>query len=78
MKDRCGTARHFNSKFSDVQNSHRFPQVHLTESVVSDLDFENKLLEREKCWQCQLFTNTHGMYSVPGLYASKRKGCRKK
>ena len=76
-KDKCGTARHFNTKCSDVQNSHRFLQVQLTESVVSDLDLENKLWEREKYWQCQLFTNTHGMNSVSDLYASKRKGCRK-
>ena len=76
-KDRCGTARHFNSKCSDVQNPHRFLQVQLIESVVSDLDLENKLWEREKYWQCQL-TNTHDMNSVSDLYASKRKGCRKK
>ena len=77
-KDRCGTAWHFNTKCSDVQNLHRFLQVRLIESVVSDLDLENKLWEREKYWQCQLFTNSHGMNSVSDLYASKRKGCRKK
>ena len=76
-KDRCGTTRHFNSKCSDVQNPHRFLQVQLIESVVSDLDLENKLWEKEKYCQCQLFTNTHGMNSVSNLYASKRKGCRK-
>ena len=47
-KDRCGTARHFNSKCSDVQNPHRFLQVQLIESVVSDLDLESKLWEGEK------------------------------
>ena len=77
-KDRCGTARHFNNKCFDVQNPHRFLQVQLIESVVSDLDLENKLWEREKYWQCQLFTNTHGMNSVSNLFTSKRKGCRKK
>ena len=41
-------------------------------------DLEGKLWEREKYWQCQLFTNTHGMNSVSDLYSSKRKGCRKK
>ena len=61
-----------------VYNPHRFLQVQLMESVVSELDLENKLWEREKYWQCQLFTNTHGMNSVSDLYASKRKGCRKK
>ena len=77
-KDRCGTARHFNRKCTDVQNPHRFLQVQLIESVTSDLDHENELWEREKYWQCQLFTNTHGMKSVSYFYASKRKGRRKK
>ena len=63
----------FNNKCSDVQNPQRFLQVQLIESVVSDLDLENKLWEREKYWQCQLFTNTHGMNSVSDFYASKRK-----
>ena len=76
-KDRCGTARHFNSKCSDVQNPHRFLQVQLIESVVSDSNLENKLWERGKYWQCKLFIKTHGM-SVSDLHASKRKGCRKK
>ena len=58
---------------SDVQNPQRFLQVQLNESVVSDLDLENKVWEREKYWQCQLFTNVHGMNSVSDLYASKRK-----
>ena len=46
--------------------------------MVSELDLENKLWESKKYWQCQLFTNTHGINSVYDLYASKRKGCRKK
>ena len=73
----CGTARHFNTKCSDVQNPNRFLQVQLIESVVSDLDLENKIWEREKYWKCQLFTNTHDTNSVSDLYASKRKGCKK-
>ena len=76
--DRCGTARHFDTECCDVQNPHRFLQVQLTESVVSDLDLENKLWEREIYLQCQLFTNTHGLNSVSDLYGSKRKRCRKK
>ena len=46
-KDRCGTSRHFNTKCSDFQNPHRFLQVQLIESVLNDLDLENKLWERE-------------------------------
>ena len=49
-KDRCDTTRHFNNKCFDVQNPHRFLQVQLIESVVSDLDLENNLWEREKHW----------------------------
>ena len=71
-KGRCGTTKQFNTKCSDVQNPHRFLQVQLIESVVSDLDLENKLWEREKYWQCQLFTKTHGMNNVFDLHASKR------
>ena len=74
-KDSCGTAVNFNNKCSDVQTPHRFLQVRLIESAVSDLDLENKLWEREKC---QLFTNKHRMNSASDLYASKRKGFRKK
>ena len=77
-KDRCGTARHFNNKCSDNNNPHEFLQVQLIESVISDYDLEGKLWEREKYWQCQLFTNTHGMNSVSDLYSSKGKGCREK
>ena len=77
-KDWCSTARHFNTKWSDVQNPHRFLKVQLIKSVACDLDLENKLWQKEKYWQCQLFTNTHGMNNVSDLYASKRRGCRKK
>ena len=69
--------RHFNTKCSDVQNIHKCFQVQFIESVVSDLDLENKLWEKEKQWQCQQFTNTHGMNCVSDLYASERKGWRK-
>ena len=47
------------------------------ESVQSDVNLEGKLWERKKYWQCQLFTNTHGMNSVSDLYSSKIKGFRK-
>ena len=60
-----------------IYNPHRFLQVQLIESVVSELDLENKLWEREKYWQCQLFTNTHGMNSVSDLYVSKEKDVEK-
>ena len=72
-KDRCGTASHFIAKCSDVQNPHRFLKVQLIESVVHDLNLQNKLWEKKKYWQCQLFTNTHGINSDSDIYASKEK-----
>ena len=77
-KDGCGTAKYFNNKSSDIQNLHGFLQVQLIESVVSNFGLENKLWERGKYWQCQLFTNTQGMNGDSNLHASKRRGCRKK
>ena len=61
----------------DSGNPHIFLQVQSIESVQNDVNLEGKLWEREKYWQCQLFTNTHGMNSVSDLYLSKREGCRK-
>ena len=77
-KDRCGTARHFNTKCTDSSNSHKFLRIQIIESLQCAYNLEGKLWERERYWQCQLFTNTHGMNSVSDLYSTKRKGCRKK
>ena len=59
-------------------NPRKFLKVQIIESVQCDYNLEGKLWERERYWQCQLFTNTHGMNSVSDLYSTKRKGCRKK
>jgi len=75
-KDRCGTARHFNTKCIDALNPHKFLKVQIIESVQVDCNLDGKLWERERYWQCQLFTNTYGMNSVSDLYSTKRKGCR--
>ena len=72
-KDRCGTARHFNTKCTDSSNPHKFLKVQIIESVQCDYNLEGKLWERERYWQCQLFTNTHGMNSVSDLYSTKKK-----
>ena len=61
--NRCGTARHFNNKCRDSSNPNVFLQVQLIESVQNGVNLESNLWEREKYWQCQLFTNTHGMNS---------------
>ena len=60
-KDRCGVAKHFLTKCTDVgklENS----EVHLIEQVKEGgYDVEGKLWCREKYWQAQLFTLSHGM-----------------
>ena len=74
----CGTARHFNTKYPDSSNPHEFLKIPITEFVQCDYNLEGKLWERGRYWQCQLFTNIHGMNSVSDLYSTKSKGCRRK
>ena len=77
-KDRCGTARHFMNKCKHPTNPHGYLKVKLIESIdEASSDLENDLWNRERYWQCQLFTNTHGMNSLLDLYSKQRKGCRK-
>ena len=78
IKDRYGTAKHFNSKCKNDKNIFQFLSVQVIEQVYSNAtDIEEILWQREKYWQSQLFTTTHGMNSFTDLYCSKRKGYRK-
>ena len=79
-KDGCGTARHFNSICCHPINPHGHLKVQLIEQVFCDAskDIESILWEREKYWQCQLFTNRHGINSISDLNSRSRKECRKK
>ena len=79
-KDRCGTARHFHFICCHPINPHGYLKVQLIEQVFCDAskDIESILWEREKYWECQLFTNTHDMNSISDLYSRSRKSCRKK
>ena len=77
-KDRCGAAWHLNAKCTDSSNPHKFLKTQIIESVQCDYSLEGKLWERYRYWQCQLFTNTHGINSVSDLYSTKNKTCRKK
>ena len=77
-KDRCGTARHFNTKCTDSSNPHKFLKVQIIESVQCHYNLEGKLWERERYWQCELFAATHGMNSVSDLHSTKRKDCIRK
>ena len=77
-KDKGGIARNFSTKCTDSSNPYKCLQIQIIEFVQRDYNLEGKLWERKRYWQCQLFTNTHGMNSVSDLYSTKRKGCRKK
>ena len=63
-----------------ITNPFRYLKLQLIEQVYSnDLDnIEDVLRDREKYWQPQLFTIAKVMNSILDLYASKRKGCRKR
>ena len=77
-KGRCGTARHFDTKCSDVQNPKQVSSSSINLVSSKWLRSENKLWEREKYWKCQLFSHTHGINNVFNWYPSKWKVCRKK
>ena len=76
-----GSALDFKSRFrihkSDIKTKNDRCGTSRHFNTKCDYNLEGKLWERERYWQCQLFTNTHGMNSVSDLYSTKRKGCRK-
>ena len=77
-KNRCGTAKHFNGMCKNDKNTFQFLSVQIIEQVYSNsANIEEILYHREKYWQSQLFTSTHGMNSLIDLYCSKGKGYRK-
>ena len=60
------------NKFENVK-------VQLIEEVKEgNYDLEDTLCSKEKYWQAQLFTVTHGMNSTCNWFSSNRKGYRKK
>ena len=77
-KVRCGVAKHF---LINCPGIHKFQnvEVQLIEEVKEgNYDLEGKLWSREKYWQAQLFTLTHGMNSNWDSFSSNRKRYRKK
>ena len=78
-KKRCGSARHFNSKYYHGTNPFQYLKVQLIEQAHSNnlANIEDVSWEREKYWQSQLFTITKVMNSILDSYSSKRKGCKK-
>ena len=77
-KDRCGVAKHFLTKCCAGGKLENI-EIQLIEEVKEgNYDLEHKLWSREKYWQAQLFTLSHGMNSTWDWYSSNRKGYRKK
>ena len=77
-KDRCGVAKHFLTKCTNGNKVENI-EVQLIEQVrEGNYDLEGKLWCREKYWQAQLFTLSHGMNSTWDWYSTNRKGYRKK
>ena len=78
-KERCGTSRHFNEKWLCSPSPFRYVKVQIIEQVYSEdpSNIEEVLWYRERYWQSQLFTVTHGMSITNDLYSKKRKSYRK-
>ena len=60
-------------------NKFEYLQIHLIEqvSVNNSKNIDKILWEREKYWQAQPFTLTHGLNSPNEWYAQNRRGYRK-
>ena len=63
-KDRCGVAKHFLTKSTDVGKLENIEVQLIKQVEEGDYDVEGKLWCREKYWQVQLFTLSHGMNST--------------
>ena len=70
---RCGTAKHIlecctsEGKFDELR-------IQLIESVnVPDISLEQELWQREKYWQAELFTLSHGLNYPSDWYCLNRK-----
>ena len=76
-KDRCGVGKHFLSECSDIGNIKNMEVQPIEQVLEGNQDVEGKLWNREKYWQAQLFTLSHGMNSSWDWYSTNRKGYRK-
>ena len=75
ISERCGVAKHFNSicKHPELGPNGYFT-IQIIEVIPTKLCNDEYLWDREKYWQAQLFTLTHGMNSLDDWYCKKRKG----
>ena len=78
-KVRCGIANHLLNVCKSAVCKAVYLQVQLIEQVFARKgeDIDKMLWEREKYWQAQLLTLTHGLNSINGWYAINRKRYRK-
>ena len=78
-KIRCGVASHLLNVCKSATCKTKYLQVQLIEHVLvrEGEDADKVLWEREKYWQAQLFTLTHGLNNMNEWYALNRRGYRK-
>ena len=78
-KVRRGVANHLLNVCHSVGNKFEYLQIqHIEQVSVNNSKNTDKMLwEREKHWQAQLFTLTHGLNSPNEWYAQNRRGYRK-
>ena len=78
-KIRCGVANHLLNVCRSSTRKFEYLQVQLIEkvSVQNDDNIDKVLWEREKYWQAQLFTLSHGLNNPNEQYALNRRGSRK-
>ena len=75
-KIRCGVANHLLNVCPSSASKFEYLQVQLIEkvSVQNDEDIDKVLWKREKYWQTQLFTLSHGLNNPNEWYALNRRG----
>ena len=74
----CGKAKHFLNNCAGINKFENVEVQHIEEVKEGNYDLEDKLWSKEKYWQAQLFTLTHGMNSTWDWFSSNRKVYRKK
>ena len=77
-KIRCGVVKHLLNVCRSSTRKFEYLQVQLIEnvSVQNDDDIDKVLWEREKYWQEQLFTLSHGLNNPIEWYTLNRRGYR--
>ena len=70
--------KHFLNKCTNGSKVEHFDVKPIEQLQEGNFDLEGRLWCREKYWQTQLFTLSHGKDSTWGWYSINRKGYRKK